>query len=169
MTRPFFKGRENNETYQDHTRRDPSYDIAPPKGTTPGLAAGHHFGSCCQSDYSVLLQGDGKIITVGYPNSESSDSDFLLARLTTTGALDTTFGIAGKVRTSLGDLNDGANAALLQSDGKIVAVGYHPTATNRFSEFAAARYLGSSSVLSLASAISRKTQAARAHSTHRFP
>ncbi|MBA3544794.1 MAG: hypothetical protein H0T83_10210 [Chthoniobacterales bacterium] len=116
------------------------------------------FGSCCQSAYSVLLQTDGKIVTVGYPNSESSDGDFLLARLTTSGALDSTFGIGGKVRASLGDLNDGANGALLQSDGKIVAVGFHPTPSSKFSEFAVARFLGSTGSLSVTSAVSRKTQ-----------
>jgi uncharacterized delta-60 repeat protein len=115
------------------------------------------LGSCCQSAYSVLLQGDGKIVTVGYPNSESSDADFLLARLNTSGALDTTFGIGGKVRASFGDLNDGANGALLQPDGKIVAVGFHPTPSNRFAEFEVARFLGSSGSLSITSAVSRKT------------
>src|SRR5439155_652568 len=79
--------------------------------------------------YAVLLQPDGKIVTVGYPNSESSDSDFLLARCNRNGSLDSTFGVGGKVRTSFGNLNDGANAAALQSDGKIVAVGFHPTTT----------------------------------------
>jgi uncharacterized delta-60 repeat protein len=104
------------------------------------------FGCCCQNAYSVLLQSDGKIITVGYPNTESSDSDFLLARLKTNGALDATFVTGGKVRTSIGNLNDGANGALLQPDGRIVAVGFHPTASRRFSEFAAVRYLGGASV-----------------------
>jgi hypothetical protein len=44
------------------------------------------------------VQNDGKIVTVGFPNSESSDSDFLLARLNSTGSIDTTFGIGGKAR-----------------------------------------------------------------------
>lgn len=100
------------------------------------------FGSCCQSAYSVLLQRDGKIVTVGYPNSESSDADFLLARLRTNGALDNSFGIGGRVRASFGDLNDGANGALLQPDGKIVVAGFHPTPTNKFAEFEVARFLG---------------------------
>jgi len=100
------------------------------------------FGSCCQSAYKVLLQGDGKIIAVGYPNTESSDSDFLLARLNRRGALDQTFGISGKVRTSFGDLNGGANGAVLQPDDKIVAVGFQAT-TNRFSDFTMARYINS--------------------------
>jgi uncharacterized delta-60 repeat protein len=100
------------------------------------------FGSCCQSAYRVLLPSDGKIIIVGYPNSESSDSDFLLARLNSNGSLDRTFGIGGKVRTSFGDLNGGASGAALQPDGKIVAVGFQATFSNNWAEFALARYLG---------------------------
>jgi uncharacterized delta-60 repeat protein len=100
------------------------------------------FGSFDQTAYSVFLQPDGKIVTAGYPNTESSDSDFLLARLKTNGSLDRTFGIGGKVRTSFGDLNGGAYGAVLQPDGKIVAVGFQATATRNFAEFALARYLG---------------------------
>jgi uncharacterized delta-60 repeat protein len=100
------------------------------------------FGSCCQSAYKVLVQSDGKIITVGFPNSESSDSDFLLARLNSTGSLDTTFGIGGKVRTSFGNLNGGANGGALQADGKVVAVGFQATSSRKGVEFALARYLG---------------------------
>ena len=99
------------------------------------------FGSCCQSANKVLLQPDGKIITVGYANTESSDSDFLLARLTSDGSLDPTFGAGGKVRTSFGDLNGGANGAVLQPDGKIVAVGFQATGLELFADFALARYL----------------------------
>src|SRR5881227_267102 len=99
------------------------------------------FGNCCQSANKVLVQSDGKIVTVGYANTEDSDSDFLLARLTPTGALDPTFGAGGKVRTSFGDLNGGANGAVFQPDGKIVAVGFQATFSNQWSNFALARYL----------------------------
>jgi uncharacterized delta-60 repeat protein len=99
------------------------------------------FGNCCQSANKVLLQSDGKIITVGYANTEDSDSDFLLARLSPRGSLDATFGVGGKVRTSFGDLNGGANGAALQSDGKIVAVGFQATFTNQWANFALARYV----------------------------
>jgi uncharacterized delta-60 repeat protein len=99
------------------------------------------FGTCCQSAMAVLLQSDGKIITVGGANGESSDDDFLLARLTPRGNLDNTFGVGGEVRTSFGDLNGGANGAALQSDGKIVAVGFQATFTNQWANFALARYL----------------------------
>jgi uncharacterized delta-60 repeat protein len=99
------------------------------------------FGNCCQSATKVLLQSDGKIITVGGSNGESSDDDFLLARLSPRGALDTTFGVGGQVRTSFGDLNGGANGATLQSDGKIVAVGFQANFNSQRANFALARYL----------------------------
>ena len=99
------------------------------------------FGNCCQSATKVLLQSDGKIITVGGSNGESGDDDFLLARLSPRGSVDNTFGVGGLVRTSFGDLNGGANGAALQSDGKIVAVGFQATFSNQFSNFALARYL----------------------------
>jgi len=99
------------------------------------------FGNCCQSATKVLLQSDGKIITVGGSNGESGDDDFLLARLSRRGSLDSTFGVGGQVRTSFGDLNGGANGAALQSDGKIVAVGFQATFSNQFANFALARYL----------------------------
>ena len=67
------------------------------------------FGNCCQGANKVLLQSDGKIITVGGSNGESGDDDFLLARLNPSGSLDSTFGLGGKARTSFGDLNGGAN------------------------------------------------------------
>jgi uncharacterized delta-60 repeat protein len=100
------------------------------------------FGSCCQAAHGVLLQPDGKLILVGYPDSESSDSDFTLARLNPDGTLDATFGRAGRVRTSFGDLNGGANGAALQPDGRIVAVGFQATATPKLAQFVLARYLG---------------------------
>jgi uncharacterized delta-60 repeat protein len=101
------------------------------------------FGNCCQSATKVLLQSDGKIIVVGGSNGESSEDDFLLARLSPRGSLDNTFGVGGEVRTSFGDLNGGANGAALQSDGKIVAVGFQATFSNQFANFALARYLNS--------------------------
>ncbi|MGM9488344.1 hypothetical protein [Ideonella sp. YS5] len=100
-----------------------------------------HFGSCCERANSVLLQPDGKVVLVGFPDSESSDSDFVLARLDTSGALDASFGKNGRVRTSFGQLNGGANGAAMQPDGKIVAVGFQATSSDKTVEFAIARYV----------------------------
>ena len=101
------------------------------------------FGSFNQAAKAVLIQSDGKIVTVGFPDDEASDSDFLLARLNANGSLDTSFGVGGKVRTSFGNLNGGANAAVLQADGKIVAAGFQATSTQKGVDIAMARYLDS--------------------------
>jgi len=101
------------------------------------------FGSFNQAVRGVLIQADGKIVTVGFPDDEGSDSDFLLARLNANGSLDTSFGIGGKIRTSFGSLNGGANAAVLQADGKIVAAGFQATSTQKGVDIAMARYLDS--------------------------
>ena len=90
----------------------------------------------------MLVQDDGRIVVAGYPDSESSDSDFTLARLNANGSLDASFGSGGRVRTSFGDLNGGARGAALQPDGKIVAVGFQATPTRKQVQFAIARYLG---------------------------
>ncbi len=70
---------------------------------------------------AVVLQPDGKIIAVGRAQS-GGNNDFALARYNSDGSLDPTFGTGGLVITLFGG-NDIANAAVLQPDGKIIAVG----------------------------------------------
>jgi uncharacterized delta-60 repeat protein len=70
---------------------------------------------------AILLQPDGKIITIGSEDS-SFGRDFLLARYNTNGSLDTSFDFDGLVTTTL-SINDYAMDGALQADGKIVAVG----------------------------------------------
>src|SRR5262245_278378 len=67
---------------------------------------------------AMVLQNDGKIIMTGY--SENGRST--LARYNSNGSLDNTFGNSGIVT---GAINTGAIDAVLQSDGKIVLVGYN--------------------------------------------
>jgi uncharacterized delta-60 repeat protein len=71
--------------------------------------------------YSVVVQPDGKIVAAG----NSSGAAFALVRYTSSGKLDTSFGVRGKVLTVFGPNGDdsGADALALQADGKIVAVG----------------------------------------------
>ncbi|WP_330308160.1 MULTISPECIES: calcium-binding protein [unclassified Streptomyces] len=84
-------------------------------------------------DYDVAqslgVQPDGRIVAAGY-----SGGDFALARYTTSGGLDATFGTGGKTTTDLGGSADRANDMALQSDGRIVAAGIRNT------DFAVARY-----------------------------
>jgi uncharacterized delta-60 repeat protein len=68
-------------------------------------------------------------------------SVFGLARLTTNGNLDPTFGNGGMLTTFLQG-NEGVAALLIQPDGKIVAVGYSENNATGVVDVALVRYLG---------------------------
>jgi len=87
--------------------------------------------------FSVALQPDGKIVAAG--DSLTSRADFVLARYSPGGSLDSSFGAGGKVTTDFGGVGGRANAVILQPDGKIVAAGLSAYATNP-AAFALARY-----------------------------
>ena len=71
----------------------------------------------------VEIQTDGKIVVGGGTSITSpSLNDFCIARLTTIGAPDVTFGNGGRVVTSFNALDTLMDIAI-QPDGKIVAVG----------------------------------------------
>lgn len=65
--------------------------------------------------YAVAIQPDGKIVAVGTQNSQ-----FVVRRYLSSGALDATFGNAGTV---FGVFQGEAKSLALQPDGKIVVVG----------------------------------------------
>jgi uncharacterized delta-60 repeat protein len=92
--------------------------------------------------WAVALQPDSKIVAVGsdFVYSREAPADFAVARYTSSGALDPTFGSGGKVTTNFGNTSDFANAAVLQPDGKIVAAGYTFLGRTGPSAFALTRY-----------------------------
>src|SRR5213075_1876689 len=91
--------------------------------------------------FSVLIQPDGKIVAVGSANNPASYYDFAAARYLSNGTIDTTFGVAGRVRTDFGDQNfDRARSAALTPDGKIVAAGFAISGGGLNQNFAVARY-----------------------------
>ncbi|MBE2283891.1 MAG: cadherin-like beta sandwich domain-containing protein [Prosthecobacter sp.] len=91
------------------------------------------FGGVSDEAIGVAVQGDGKIVVCG-----TNGADFIIARYLSTGALDTTFGIAGKVTTDFGG-SETANNIIVLSDGKILVSGdCEPGGT---SGFVVARYL----------------------------
>ncbi|MER5417886.1 hypothetical protein [Streptomyces virginiae] len=65
----------------------------------------------------VTLQPDGKIVTIGYVNSDTA-----LARYNTDGTLDASFDSDGKVITDVGGADQGFGV-VVQADGKIIAAG----------------------------------------------
>ena len=101
------------------------------------------IGGIDDSANAVVLQRDGKIIIAGYAWN-GSDYRFALARYTSSGILDPSFGTGGTVLTSGKDgVDELAFAAALQTDGKIVVVGYSGSDTN---SFALARYTSDGSL-----------------------
>ncbi len=85
--------------------------------------------------YTMAVQPDGKIILAGLTDDGNS-TQFALARYLSTGAIDNTFGTAGKVVTAFsGDAS--ISNMLLKSTGEIVVVG---SAQNANFDFALAQY-----------------------------
>ncbi len=79
------------------------------------------FGPINTGSGSVAVQGDGKIVMAGYLFNGTNTS-FTLARYNTNGSLDITFDGDGKLTTLIGT-SCGANAVVIQPDGKIIVAG----------------------------------------------
>ncbi|MCA9085325.1 MAG: VCBS domain-containing protein, partial [Planctomycetaceae bacterium] len=90
--------------------------------------------SSTDSAYSIAAQPDGKLIVAGV-----IANDFGLVRYNGDGTLDATFGNNGAVSTQFGPSNDTARGVSLQTDGKIIVVGYILNAASK-TEMAIARY-----------------------------
>jgi uncharacterized delta-60 repeat protein len=118
---------------------------------THGAAVTPFPGNAFSAVAALAVQANGDIVAAGVtevknPVFGQEPSDFALARYTPNGQLDATFGNNGLVTTAFG--TNGANAAAasalaIQSDGKIVAVGYDNSQTfgSANNGFTLARYL----------------------------
>lgn len=78
-------------------------------------------GSTSSRAQTIRLQSDGKILVAGYAGA--AKNDFAVARFLSTGALDTTFGVSGKVTLSLSGGPDQVTTMAIQSDKKILLAG----------------------------------------------
>jgi uncharacterized delta-60 repeat protein len=96
------------------------------------------FGPLTNEVTGIAIQGDGKIVAVGFVQTPGRGYDFGLARFNSDGTLDTSFGSGGKVATDISGASDFAHSVVLQPDGKIVVGG--STQTVRSFDFAVARY-----------------------------
>lgn len=74
---------------------------------------------------AVAIQSDGKIVVAGESvYTFLLNVRFAIARYTTNGSLDSTFGVGGKIITDFGQASwDGIRDLAIQTDGKLVAVG----------------------------------------------
>jgi uncharacterized delta-60 repeat protein len=97
--------------------------------------------------FAVAIQSDGKIVAAGSARTPGFFSqDVALVRYNTNGALDSSFGSGGIVRTPIGTNDDYAYALAIQSDGKLVVAGYAYNFTTSVNDFALARYNTDSSL-----------------------
>jgi uncharacterized delta-60 repeat protein len=92
---------------------------------------------------AIAIQGDGRIVAVGYTNVSGND-DFALTRFNTDGSLDTTFDGDGKVTTAFTGSVEEAFGVAVQGNGRIVAVGF--AVISGASYFALVRYAADGSL-----------------------
>ena len=92
----------------------------------------------------IAIQKDGKIV-VGGVSQNSSKNDFALVRYNTNGSLDSTFGNAGIMTTSIG-ISSVVYSIAIQSNGKIVMGGYSFSYKDTVQVFALVRYTSNGSL-----------------------
>lgn len=98
------------------------------------------FGSGDDVARALTIQPGGKLVAAGVAFN-GADNDFALARYTSNGSLDTSFGTGGKVRTNFSSgSDDRAFGVAIQPNGKIVAAGQTTNASG--THFALVRYNG---------------------------
>jgi uncharacterized delta-60 repeat protein len=101
-----------------------------------GRVTTHFTARSADLAFAVAIQADGKVVAAGVSNDR-----FALARYTTNGKLDTTFGGDGKVTTHFTAASeDQSQSVAIQADGKIVAAGESFPSSAPSSDFALARY-----------------------------
>jgi uncharacterized delta-60 repeat protein len=96
-------------------------DFAAPEGYGSGSPSGPASWTGARA---VAIEPDGKIVMVGAVPTDPYRLNFGVIRVTPGGALDPSFGEAGKVITSFdGERGDGAYAVAIQPDWRIVVGG----------------------------------------------
>jgi len=109
-------------------------------GTRGGALADFFTGTSSAAAFAIAIQANSDIVVAGKAIQGSNPSQFALARFTSLGSLDSSFGTGGVVTTSFGQ-TDSVASIVLQTDGKIVAAGNSRNATNSNDAFALARYI----------------------------
>lgn len=89
----------------------------------------------------IALAPDGKVVAAGatYLGTDTSVSDFAVARFGQDGSLDASFGIGGKVTTDFGG-TDSAKAVVVQANGRVVVGGATGQKGTSKGSWALARY-----------------------------
>jgi uncharacterized delta-60 repeat protein len=119
-------GWEQNEFALAQLNADGSFD------TTFGQGGRAHAGTTTVSlanCNAAAVQGDGKIVVAGWGQTTTAAGDYVLARFTSAGVLDATFGSAGftttnfKSSASSAGEDDKIMSLAILADGRILAGG----------------------------------------------
>lgn len=86
---------------------------------------------------SVFVKDNNSILLTGYSTNTNGYRDFALAQYNSNGVLDNTFGTDGITILNISSSDSHAFASIIQSDGKIITVGY---TNNTTSDVAVARF-----------------------------
>ena len=103
-----------------------------------GLVTTDFSGGTDDIAYAMAMQSDGKLVVAGR-TGEYPQNDLAIARYSSDGQLDQTFGVGGKVISDFSDI-DQAYGVALQSNGRMVLAGVTFNGANF--DFTAVRYLG---------------------------
>jgi uncharacterized delta-60 repeat protein len=82
------------------------------------------FADIAFDPFGFAVHKNGDILVAGVATTKSGRNEFGLARYTSNGVLDTTFGTKGLVITKVGARSDAPSALLLQPNGQIVMGGF---------------------------------------------
>ncbi len=109
----------------------------------PGFGSGGKmtfaFDGTDERLHAITLQPDGKIVVAG-ASVRGGDWDFVVARLTTAGVLDTAFDTDGIAVAHFGSTNDVATGVAVQANGQIVVAGYSSNSAATAGSFFLARF-----------------------------
>jgi uncharacterized delta-60 repeat protein len=98
------------------------------------------FGGHNMMPLTAIEQPSGKIVVIaGFNNSTIATEAFGLARFTSSGELDTTFGTKGVTLVGFTDFINEPNSVAVQPDGDILVAGFSETTSGGFN-FAMARF-----------------------------
>ncbi|HVF45027.1 MAG TPA: hypothetical protein VM936_18525 [Pyrinomonadaceae bacterium] len=101
-----------------------------------GKVTTDHGGGANNAAYAVALSGTN-IVVAGY-ETVSGNNDFMIARYTTAGVLDPTFGTLGVTTEGFSGFSDVARAVAIDGSGRIVVGGHANNGSD--DDFAVARF-----------------------------
>jgi len=100
------------------------------------------FAGIAFDPFGFAVHKNGDILVAGVATTKSGRNEFGLARYTSNGVLDTTFGTNGLVTTKVGTRSDAPSAMVLQPNGQIVMGGFEVAEGNIPGMMSLVRYNG---------------------------